>query len=172
MSCHARVVGTHLMMGQPEVNLGITPGYGGTQRLPRLVGAERSLQMLRIGRPVGAKEACAWGWATGEPARDIVAAAKDLVRQHLAGTVTLAPVDPAPVPLPAEVPSLDIGHHSLAVDAILLDILREGLAKPLPDGLEVEAEGFARCKQTTDYGIGMLNFIANGPRVPAVFMHE
>ena len=38
MACHARVVGKNLMLGQPEVNLGITPGYGGTQRLPRLVG--------------------------------------------------------------------------------------------------------------------------------------
>ena len=41
MACHARVVGPGLMLGQPEVNLGIIPGYGGTQRLPRLIGLER-----------------------------------------------------------------------------------------------------------------------------------
>ena len=47
MACHARVVGPNLMFGQPEVNLGIIPGYGATQRLPRLVGVERALELLR-----------------------------------------------------------------------------------------------------------------------------
>jgi enoyl-CoA hydratase/3-hydroxyacyl-CoA dehydrogenase len=172
MACHARVVGPGLMLGQPEVNLGITPGYGGTQRLPRLIGAERGIELLRTGRPVGATEACAWGWATGQAAADWVGTAKDLIRQHLAGRISLRPVDTAPLPLPAELPQLDLGHHSLAIDAILVDMIREGLAKPLPAGLRIEAEGFARCKGTLDYDIGMANFIQNGPRVPAVFMHE
>ncbi len=172
MACHARVVGPALMLGQPEVNLGITPGYGGTQRLPRLVGVGRGVELLRTGRAVGAREACAWGWAHGEPAADPVAAAKALIRRHLAGEVELAPVDPAPMPLPDELTWIDLGHHSLAVDAILVDVIRRGLSRPLPEGLQVEAEGFARCKQTVDYGIGMTNFIVNGPRVPAVFMHE
>ena len=74
--------------------------------------------------------------------------------------------------MPDELPAVDIGHHSLAIDAILVDVLREGLAQPLAEGLEVEAEGFARCKQTVDYDIGMTNFIQNGPRVPAAFLHE
>jgi enoyl-CoA hydratase/carnithine racemase len=172
MACHARVVGKNLMLGQPEVNLGITPGYGGTQRLPRLVGLEHGVQMLRTGSPVRAAEATAWGWATGEATTDFVAGAKDLIRQHLAGKVKLAPVDPAPLTVPSQLPSLDIGHHSLAIDAILVDIIRHGLQKPLAEGLEIEAEGFARCKQTVDYDIGMTNFMQNGPRVPAEFMHE
>ena len=172
MACHARVVGQGLMLGQPEVNLGIIPGYGGTQRLPRLVGLERALDLLRTGRPVGAKEACAWGWATGDPAADVVAAAKDLVRAHLAGKVRLGPVDPAPLAVPERLPQLDIGHHSLAVDAILVDVVRRGLSVPLTEGLKVEAAGFARCHQTVDYDIGMKNFIQNGPRVPADFLHE
>jgi enoyl-CoA hydratase/3-hydroxyacyl-CoA dehydrogenase len=172
MACHARVVGRGLMTGQPEVNLGIIPGYGGTQRLPRLIGVERGVDLLRTGRPVGAKDACEWGWATGEPAADIVAAAKDLVRQHLDGKIKLAPVDPKPLPMPDELPAVSIGHRSLAVDAILVDVIRKGLTQPLASGLEVEAEGFATCKQTVDYDIGMKNFIQNGPRVPAEFMHE
>jgi enoyl-CoA hydratase/carnithine racemase len=172
MACHARVVGPNLMLGQPEVNLGITPGYGGTQRLPRLIGFERAAELLRTGRSIGAEEACAWGWAAGAPSTDIVGAARDLVRRHLRGEARLAPVNPEPMALPVRLPPVDIGHHSLAVDAILIDVIRGGLAKPLAKGLEVEAEGFARCKQTVDYDIGMRNFIQNGPRVPAAFMHE
>jgi enoyl-CoA hydratase/carnithine racemase len=172
MGCHARVVGPALMVGQPEVNLGIIPGYGGTQRLPRLIGLERGLDLLRTGRPVGAKEACEWGWAHGSPAKDILKAAKELIRQHLEGVVKLAPVNPEPIPLPDPLPKVDIGNHSLTIDAILVEVEREGLTKSLPQGLEVEAAGFARCQQTVDYGVGMTNFIVNGPRVPAAFMHE
>jgi enoyl-CoA hydratase / 3-hydroxyacyl-CoA dehydrogenase len=172
MACHARVVGPRLMMGQPEVNLGIIPGYGGTQRLPRLVGVERALELLRTGRPIGAAEACAWGWAHGQPVTDIVATATELVRRHLAGEVRLSPVNPAPLPPPDTLPSVDVGHHSLVTDAILVGVVREGLQRPLAEGLEVEAAGFARCRQTVDYDIGMKNFVQNGPRVPAVFLNE
>jgi enoyl-CoA hydratase/3-hydroxyacyl-CoA dehydrogenase len=121
---------------------------------------------------VGAREACAWGWASGEPAADPVAAAKDLLCRHLEGGVTLAPIDPAPLPVPERLPAVDIGHRSLAVDAILVAVIRDGLPRPLGEGLRVEAEGFARCRRTVDYDIGMKNFIQNGPRVPAAFMHE
>jgi enoyl-CoA hydratase/3-hydroxyacyl-CoA dehydrogenase len=172
MACHARVVGPQLALAQPEVNLGIIPGYGGTQRLPRLVGVERAADMLRTGRTISALEACAWGWATGEPVADFVGAAKDLVRRHLAGKVKLAPVDPAPVTVPERLPEVDLGHRSLAVDAILVDVLRQGLRLPLGEGLQAESRGFGRCKGTVDMDIGMKNFIQNGPRVPAVFLHE
>jgi enoyl-CoA hydratase/carnithine racemase len=172
MACHARVVGPGLLVGQPEVNLGIIPGYGGTQRLPRLIGLERGLDLLRTGRPVGAKEACAWGWAHGQPESDPVAAARALLKEHIAGKVKLAPVNPEPLPVPDKVPKLDIGHHSLTIDAILMQVCRDGLTRSLSDGLKVEAEGFARCQQTIDYNIGMTNFIINGPRVPAAFLHE
>ena len=172
MACHARVVGRKLMLGQPEVNLGIIPGYGGTQRLPRLVGLVRGLEMLRTGAPVRGKDACAWGWAVGEPAADPVAVAREVIRRHIAGEARVAPVDPKALDLPAELPAVDIGHRSTAIDTILVDVLRRGLSKPLPEGLKIEAAGFASCKRTVDYGIGMTNFIQNGPRVPAAFMHE
>jgi enoyl-CoA hydratase/3-hydroxyacyl-CoA dehydrogenase len=172
MACHARVVGPNLALAQPEVNLGIIPGYGGTQRLPRLVGVARAAEMLRTGRIVSAAEACAWGWASGEPAADFVAAAKALARAHLRGAVRLAPVDPAPLALPARLPDVDLGHRSLAVDEILVDVLLTGLRLPLREGLRVESRGFGRCKRTVDMDIGMKNFIQNGPRVPAVFLHE
>jgi enoyl-CoA hydratase/3-hydroxyacyl-CoA dehydrogenase len=172
MACHARVVGPHLALAQPEVNLGIIPGYGGTQRLPRLIGVERALDLLRTGRAIPARDACAWGWATGEPAADPVAAAKALAREHLAGKVKLAPVDPRPVAVPASLPTVDLGHRSLAIDEILVGVVVKGLALPLAEGLAEESRGFGRCKRTVDMDIGMKNFIQNGPRVPAVFLHE
>ncbi len=172
MACHARVAGPGLLFGQPEVNLGIIPGYGGSQRLPRIIGLEKAVDLLRTGRPVGAKEACACGWASGEVSADPLAAAKDLIRQHLAGKVQLAPVDPGPMTLPDEIPAVDIGHRSLSTDAILMDVLRRGLSQPLAAGLTIEADGFARCKQTVDMDIGITNFIQNGPRTPAAFLHE
>ncbi len=171
MACHARVVGKNLVLGQPEVNLGIIPGYGGTQRLPRLVGVERALDLVRSGRSIGADEAGAWGWAT-LVVEDEMAGAKLLIADHLAGKVRLAPVDAGPVPLPAALPVIDLGHRSLAIDAIVVDVVRRGLALPLSEGLKVEAQGFARCKGTVDMDLGMKNFIQNGPRVPAAFLHE
>jgi enoyl-CoA hydratase/carnithine racemase len=171
MACHARVVGETLALAQPEVNLGIIPGYGGTQRLPRLVGIAHAVTMLRTGRPIGAAEACAWGWAHGAPEPNPMAAAKALLRRAIAGDVKLAPVSTTPMAIDA-LPTVDIGHRSLAIDAILVDVLRRGLVKPLSEGLVVEAEGFGRCRSTVDMDIGMKNFVQNGPRVPAAFLHE
>ncbi len=172
MACHARVVGTSLVLGQPEVNLGIIPGYGGTQRLPRLVGVERATEMLRTGRTIGAKEACEWGWAQVGPEADPVAAAKRLLRSVIAGDRKIGPVDPKPMEVPQQFGAVDLGHRSLAIDEIIVDVIRRGVQMPLPQGLKVEAEGFARCKGTVDMDIGMKNFMQNGPRVPAAFLHE
>jgi enoyl-CoA hydratase/3-hydroxyacyl-CoA dehydrogenase len=81
-------------------------------------------------------------------------------------------VDPAPLDVPTKLPPVDLAHRSLAIDEIIVDVLRRGLALPLPEGLKVEAQGFARCKDTVDMDIGMKNFMQNGPRVPAAFLHE
>ncbi len=57
MACHFRVASSNAVFGQPEVKLGLIPGYGGTQRLPRLVGLGRAIEILTTGRNVGAEEA-------------------------------------------------------------------------------------------------------------------
>ncbi len=172
MACHARVVGPSLYLGQPEVDLGIIPGYGGTQRLARLVGVENALPVLRAGKALDAKTACKLGWATGEPTSDVEGAAKALLLASFEGKAKLAPVDPAPVKVPEKLPAIDLGHRSIAIDAILVDVVRRGLQLPLAEGLKIEAQGFARCKRTIDMDIGMKNFMQNGPRVPAAFLHE
>lgn len=172
MGCHARVVGPKLLWGQPEVNLGVIPGYGGSQRLPRLIGIDRAAELLRTGRAVKAADACAWGWARGQPVADVLAEAQALVRKATAGEVTLRPVDPAPLAVPAQFDAIDIGHHSRAIDAILVDVMRRGWAQPLAAGLELEAVGFGRCADTEDMKIGLKNFIENGPRAQATFVNR
>ncbi|MFZ5623035.1 MAG: enoyl-CoA hydratase/isomerase family protein [Gemmatimonadota bacterium] len=61
MACHLRVASENAKFGQPEVKLGIGPGYGGTVRLPRLVGRGRALDLLLTGRTIDAQEALQWG---------------------------------------------------------------------------------------------------------------
>ncbi|MBI2375911.1 MAG: 3-hydroxyacyl-CoA dehydrogenase/enoyl-CoA hydratase family protein [Deltaproteobacteria bacterium] len=172
MACHARVVGPELVLSQPEVNLAIIPGYGGTQRLPRLVGFDAAFEMLRTGRSMDAKEACARGWAYGAPDVEPEKGARELIKAVLLGDAKIGPVNEAPMAVPEKLPKVDIGHRSLAIDAILVDVIRRGLRMPLSEGLALEAKGFGRCRATVDMDIGMKNFIQNGPRVPAAFLHE
>src|SRR5207244_4909845 len=61
LACHYRVAVPSARCGLPEVNLGLLPGAGGTQRLPRIVGVEKALDMITSGKPIGAKEAAAAG---------------------------------------------------------------------------------------------------------------
>ena len=74
--------------------------------------------------------------------------------------------------VPETLPKVDIGHRSVTIDAILVDVIRRGLAMPLAEGLALEAQGFARCTRTVDMHVGMTNFMQNGPRVPAAFLNE
>ncbi len=64
MACHVRVASQNAVFGQPEVKLGLIPGYGGTQRLPRLIGRGRALEILISGRNVSADEAAKIGLAS------------------------------------------------------------------------------------------------------------
>jgi enoyl-CoA hydratase/3-hydroxyacyl-CoA dehydrogenase len=61
MACDVRIAARSALFGQPEIKLGIIPGFGGTQRLPRLVGANKALEMNLVGDPVGAEEAFEFG---------------------------------------------------------------------------------------------------------------
>lgn len=61
MACHIRVASSNAQMGLPEVSLGIIPGYGGTQRLPQLVGRGKALEMILTGDMISASEAHHWG---------------------------------------------------------------------------------------------------------------
>lgn len=80
MACHMRIAGEHAKFGQPEVNLGILPGYGGTQRLPRLIGRGKALELLLTGDMLNANEALALGLVNHVvPSGEEVALAKKII---------------------------------------------------------------------------------------------
>jgi len=176
MCCSARLIrsGLKVAVGQPEVNLGIIPGAGGTQRLPRLIGLDKAAWMLRTGRPISSAEAVELGLCREEVApEELLDRAVALARDAADGKVTLQNVDPAPMSdLPAALPEVDIGHLSKAVDAILCRAILEGCAKPLPEGLAHEAAMFAEVCKTEDMKIGLKSFFENGPRAKAPFEHR
>jgi enoyl-CoA hydratase/carnithine racemase len=133
-----RVAGESARLGQPEIKLGIIPGAGGTQRLPRLVGPARAKDIIFTGRFVGAPEALSIGLVdrvTGDD--DVYQAAHDLVAQYAAG------------------PALALRAAKQAVD--------DGLETDLATGLEIERLQFAALFATEDQRTGMRSFAENGP---------
>jgi len=134
MSCTLRVASAAARLGQPEVKLGIIPGYGGTQRLPRLVGRGRALEMLLTGEPVGAAEA------------------------HRIGLVNhvVQPEELLPFCCALMRKILDNGPAAVA---LAVDVVDRGLGMSLEDGLHYEASGFAISAATEDRSEGMRAFL-------------
>jgi len=82
MACHIRVAGDRARIGQPEINLGIIPGWGGTQRLPRIVGPSKAAEMILTGDPITAQEAYRLGLVNKVvPMGDVLKEAKGLARK-------------------------------------------------------------------------------------------
>ncbi len=117
MACHFRIASENAVFGQPEVKLGLIPGYGGTQRLPRLVGKGRALEMLLSGRNVSAEEAAAIGLVNRVCDSDRLG---EIVEEFLTPILSNGP--------------LAVAHCIEAVNG--------GLDRPLEDGLAIEAALF------------------------------
>jgi enoyl-CoA hydratase/carnithine racemase len=133
-----RVAGESAKVGQPEILLGIIPGAGGTQRLPRLVGPARAKDIVYSGRFVGAAEALAIGLVDQVvPDGDVYAAATELALRFAAG------------------PAIALRAAKQAID--------EGLETDLNTGLEIERLHFAGLFATEDARAGMRSFVENGP---------
>jgi enoyl-CoA hydratase/carnithine racemase len=133
-----RVAGESARVGQPEILLGVIPGAGGTQRLPRLVGPARAKDIVYTGRFVGAAEALAIGLVDKVvPDPEVYQAAQDMVRRYASG------------------PALALRAAKQAID--------EGLDVDLGTGLEIERLNFAGLFTTEDQRTGMRSFIENGP---------
>lgn len=90
MACDLRIAAQSASFGQPEIRLGIIPGFGGTQRLPRLVGEARALQMNLTGDSISAEVAYAWGLANEVVADDELLDAAVRWARKLAGQAPLA----------------------------------------------------------------------------------
>ena len=133
-----RVAGESAKVGQPEIQLGVIPGAGGTQRLPRLIGPSKAKDLIFTGRHVAADEALAIGLVDKVvPDDQVYDAAKELAARY------------------AEGPAVALRAAKEAVDA--------GLEVDLATGLEIERLHFAGLFATDDQKIGMRSFVEEGP---------
>jgi enoyl-CoA hydratase len=134
MSCAVRVASENARLGQPEVKLGILPGYGGTQRLPRLVGRGRALEMLLSGEPVTAAEAHRIGLVNHVvPQAELLEFSRQWLRRVLAN---------APLALGLTMQAVDVG-----------------LEAGLEQGLRFEAAAFGLTTATEDKREGTRAFL-------------
>ncbi len=174
MACTARIAkkGQKTFVAQPEPRLGIIPGNGGTQRLPRLVGMEKAWPILRNANPISSAYAKEIGLIQDEVEGDLIEAAMDWVKKILTGKVQTPSIQKGPISIPSKLPEIDIGHLSRKTDALLQKATLEGAKMTLEEGLKLEARVFGECLLTQDMKIGMENFIKNGPRANANFVHN
>lgn len=172
-ACIARVAksGIKTLFAQPEPKLGIIAGSGGTQRLPRIIGFPAAWKMLRTGEPINSEKAKELGLADALVDSDVLEAGIRLALDIAGGKVKPREMPKGPVPVP-ELPEIDIGGLSRKIDEIMRRAILEGAKMKLEDGLQFEAKMFAECLKTKDMRIGMENFLKNGVKQPAQFVHE
>jgi enoyl-CoA hydratase len=138
LACHIRTASENAVMGLPEVTLGIIPGYGGTQRLPRIVGKGRALELILTAARVNAQEAHRIGLVNKVfPPAELLAQTEAMVRKIL-------------------------GHAPVAV-RFALDAVHHGADMPLHDGLNYEATFFGLLAATDDLKEGMAAFLQKRP---------
>ncbi|MCL6260315.1 enoyl-CoA hydratase-related protein [Aquiflexum sp. TKW24L] len=134
MACHMRIAVSSAKFGQPEVNLGIIPGYGGTQRLTYLIGRGKANELMMTGDMIGADEAKALGLVNHvlSTKEEAMAKAEEIVRKIM----SKAP--------------LAIGMVVDCVNSVFV---------PDEDGYQTEANSFARCVKSGDYKEGTSAFL-------------
>jgi enoyl-CoA hydratase/carnithine racemase len=175
LACETRIAkaGLAVLCATPEVNLGIIPGAGGTQRLPRLIGIERGAQMVRTGKPLSSAQALQWGLIQEEVPGDLLTRAVALAHALVQGQKPRRGLRPDPLPqIPASLPAIDLGHLSRKVDEIACKAILKGAGMKLADGIAFEAKCFGEVCGTEDFRIGVKNFLENGPRSKAPFVHR
>jgi enoyl-CoA hydratase/carnithine racemase len=175
MACEARIAqkGLKVLAGQPEANLGIIPGAGGTVRLPRLIGIERAAEMLRTCRPISSEKALALGLIREEVDGDLVGRAVQLAKDLATGKAPRSRMAEGPLAnVPASLPPVEIGHLSKKVDEILCKAILGGAKLPLAEAIPFEAKCFGEVCGTEDMRIGVDNFQKNGPKSKAQFVHR
>ena len=138
MACDLRMLAESAKVGQPEIKLGIIPGAGGTQRLPRLVGVGRARDLVYSGRMIDAAEAYRIGLADRLVPEAGLEEAAFAWAEELAGGAT-------------------------AAIAVAKRVIARGLDRPLADGLALEAEGFREVFATADAVEGVGAFLEKRP---------
>ena len=138
LACDLRVAAENARVGQPEILLGVIPGAGATQRLPRLIGTARAKELIWSGRQVKADEALALGLVDRVvPAAELEDAARAWAGSLASGAVV-----------------------AMGVAKIVID---GGMDGRLDDGLDLEAEAFAEVFGTEDAATGVRSFLEHGP---------
>ena len=141
MSCDIRICSENAVFGQPETGLGITPGFGGTQRLARLVSPGYAKQLLYTAKNIKADEALRIGLVNAVyPAEELMPAAK-----KMAGAIA--------------------ANAPVAVRACKAAV-NEGLEMPMDQALELEERLFGSCFETADQIEGMRAFLAKEKHAP------
>ncbi|MBO6240841.1 MAG: enoyl-CoA hydratase/isomerase family protein [Butyrivibrio sp.] len=134
MSCDIRICSENAMFGQPEVGLGITPGFGGTQRLARLIGAGMAKQLIYTARNIKADEALRIGLVNAVyPQEELMAAAEKMASQIAAS---------APIAVRA-----------------CKKAINDGLQTDIDEAIVIEEKLFGSCFETEDQKEGMANFL-------------
>jgi enoyl-CoA hydratase/carnithine racemase len=173
MACTARIAkkGLRALAGQPEPKLGIIPGFGGSQRLPRIVGLSNAWPILRTGNPISSEEALKIGLIQEEVEGDVKEAGIRFAKKLISGEAEVPPIKREPIEIPKSLPDVDIGHLSRKTDEIMKEAILEGAKMTLEEGLKHEARIFGKCLRTKDMRIGMENFMKFGPKKNAEFSH-
>jgi enoyl-CoA hydratase/carnithine racemase len=135
MACHFRLLKETARMGQTESNLGITPGFGGSQRLPRLVGRTKALEFLILGTQVPAAECLALGLVNrltkeGETLNDAKALAREIAKRPPIAT------------------------------RLIIEAVDEGLEAPIDKAIDIEVRAFLTSLKTEDASEGIQAFFA------------
>ena len=138
LACHMRIAGEKAQFGVPEIKLGIFPGAGGTQRLPRVVGQAKALEMILTGQFISAQEALSWGLVNRVVEQDQV---KEEAMKLASEILTMG---------------------QLAVQKAML-VVKEGLKGSLMDGLDIEADHFSELCESEDMREGMKAFLEKRP---------
>jgi enoyl-CoA hydratase len=133
MSCHFRIASVHAKFGQPEVNLGLIPGYGGTQRLVQLIGKGRAIEMLISGKMIDANAALQFGLVNYVVEQDMLL---QKAKEILQVIHTKAPIA--------------IANCIAAANAVFNENI---------NGFEAEINGFANCFSTADMKEGVAAFL-------------
>lgn len=134
LACHVRIASENARFGQPEVQLGIIPGYGGTQRLARLVGRGKAMEMILGGAPIDASEALRIGLVNSLVPRDELMKTTDEIARRIASN----------------------GQPAVRLALRAVNATQQ---TTLPEGQTIEAELFGECCSTADFREGVGAFL-------------
>jgi 3-hydroxyacyl-CoA dehydrogenase len=158
LACHYRVAVASARFGMPEVTLGIIPGAGGTQRMPRLIGLDHALELILSARPVDAAKAQALGFVDAIIDGDLRAGAIQYTRSLIAAGK--GPRRTGEMRVPAETATAEIierhrqrarkSYPNRTAGQVAVDVVVAATTLPFAQGLEYETRRVNECKQTVE----------------------